>query len=76
METAAVALLEGYADPLGLLALDRHDYALAIAIIGRAQELRAQREKQVADYTAGQFARFLIPGLRKTLLAAIARALR
>lgn len=44
-------------------------------MINRAAQLRVEREKQLADYTAGQISRFLIPGLRKTLLSALRRLL-
>lgn len=76
VRTAAVALLTGHADPLGLLALERHDYATAVAVIEEAAELKSEYDQQLAEYTAARIAQQLIPGLSKTVLHAIARALR
>lgn len=73
--TAAVALLLGYSDPLGFLALERGDMGLAVAIVEKADELRAEQAKQLADYTANRTAFFLAPMLRQTIVQ-IARAMR
>lgn len=72
--TAAVALLLGYPDPLGLLGLGRADYAIAVAAISKAADLKAEHETRLADYTAAQTANNLMPGLAKTIVA-ITRAM-
>lgn len=75
MVTAAVALTLGYTDPLGLLGLERHDWAVAVAAIKKADELRSERDQQLAQATAVMTANSLAPMLSKTI-AQIARAMR
>lgn len=65
--TAAVALLSGWANPLDLLALDPEDYTVAVAVIQEAERLRAQRDKQLADYQSVKTANALLPGLVKAI---------
>lgn len=57
------------------MALGRHDYNVAVQVLEKASELRVERDERLADYTAGQIARFLIPGLRKNLANAVANAI-
>lgn len=68
--TAAVALLSGWSDPLDLLALSPHDYALAVAVIAEADRLRDKRDQALADYvaakTAGLTAQHIARMLRQT----------
>ncbi len=73
--TAAVALLLGHSDPLGLLALERRDYNLAVTVVEKAAEIRSEYDQQLAEYTAAMTAKHLMPGLR-SVLQAIARAMR
>lgn len=49
METAALALDLGWADPMALLSLPRRDYKIALAIITKAQEIRSKRYRQLVD---------------------------
>lgn len=65
--TAAVALLNGWSDPLDLLSLDDDDYAIAVAVISEAEQLRAKRDKHFADYAAAKTANSLLPGLVKAI---------
>lgn len=65
--TAAVALLNGWSDPLELLALEPEDYRVAVAVIQEAERLRAQRDRNAADYQAAKTANALLPGLVKAI---------
>lgn len=55
---AAVALLAGVSDPLGMLALAPDDARLMAAIVNEAGRLKAERERALIEYlarlTAGQ----------------------
>jgi hypothetical protein len=73
--TAAVALLTGWGDPLAFLALASDDYAVAVAVVKKAEELRFQRDKGNADYLAAKTGNAILPGLVKTIRRMI-RALR
>jgi hypothetical protein len=71
--TAAVALLSGWSNPLGLLALDPDDYRVAVAVVQEADRLRVDRDKHFAEYQANETARLLLPGLVKAIHRAIVR---
>lgn len=55
---AAVALLTGVTDPIGMLALSPDDGRLMAAIVNEAVRIRDERERALLDYvarmTAGQ----------------------
>lgn len=57
----------GWGDPLALLRLERHDYAIAVAVIEKAQELQAGRDKALIEAQAQQTANRVVPGLAKIL---------
>lgn len=73
IRTAAVALINGWADPLDVLALDPDDYAVAVAVVAEADRLRADQAKALADYTAAKTANLLLPGLVKALSRLVKR---
>lgn len=61
MNTAAIALTLGYSDPLSLLALSGHDLKVAVAVINRAAEVRADYDERLAKYSAIQTTNFMAP---------------
>lgn len=82
VQTAAVALLHGWSDPLAFLALDGDDYAIAVAVVTAARDQRLEWDKQLADYqsshTGYETAVRIVPPLSKTfsrVLANVARAM-
>lgn len=73
IEGAAVALLTGYTDPLGFLALERHDFDVAVQVVEAAQRMRREHDKSMAEYAANRTAAQLAPIMR-ALVVAVARA--
>ncbi|GAB3867389.1 hypothetical protein GCM10028801_41270 [Nocardioides maradonensis] len=71
VETAAVALLHGF-DPLQFLGYAPEDYDVAIAVLERAQKIRADELKWFADYVSGRTAGLTSQAITKW----IARAFR
>jgi len=55
----------GVGDPLGLLAAESHDWNTLVAIVQAADEISLDRQKGIADYTAGQTAKALAPLIRQ-----------
>jgi len=55
IEGAAVALTLGF-DPLRYLGLHPDDFELVTAVLKKAQQLRQDSEKSLADYQAGKTA--------------------
>ena len=56
MQSAALALLNGYADPLGMLTLHPHDWTVSIAVVRTAEKFRAEQRKSELDYLADRIA--------------------
>jgi hypothetical protein len=76
--TAAVALINGWGDPLDLLALDPEDFSVAVAVVREAERMRAEQDAAKAEASARLIARELLPGLAKhssALVRAVARML-
>ncbi|MFW6776069.1 hypothetical protein ACOACO_17430 [Nocardioides sp. CPCC 205120] len=78
MRTAAVALLNGWADPMRLMRLSPDDWLIASSVVMEAQRLRTERDRALADYvaahTARQTARPIVKALarvNKTLVQAL-----
>lgn len=65
--TAAVALSLGYADPLSLLALDRHDFNVMVAAIEVARTMQDDYDTALAKYNAALTANYLAPIIVKAL---------
>lgn len=78
MNTAAVGLVLGVADPLSFLGLSREDAMVMAAVLEKAAEIRDKRDKKLADYLAGEIAGRVVPPVVKQQWAsirALARAL-
>lgn len=60
VETAAVALLHGWADPMALLDTPAADWPIAVAVVSRAQELAADKRRNELDYLAGKTAQPIV----------------
>lgn len=61
MKSAAVALILGRSDPLGLLAASPQDAAVELAVLEEAQRLRTERDEWQIEQTATLIANRLGP---------------
>lgn len=67
VRTAAVALVNGWGDPVALLALPPDDYSVAAAVVREADRMRAERDQAAADYLAQATASRVVDLLAKAL---------
>jgi len=67
VRTAAVALSLGWSDPMELLGLEPYDWTVAVAVVNRAAELRAERDAKLVDAISRATGQRTIAALAKAM---------
>jgi hypothetical protein len=75
VQSAAVALLAGVADPLGFLALSPDDNRVMVAVVNEAVRIRDEHERALLDYVARATSGQTIAGIASVVRSAL-KALR